>query len=349
MISLFKNVYIPHLLIALFSLTMLYACGGGDSAAPTYSIGGSVSGLSGTLVLQNNGGSDKTITADGDFSFGSSFSDGTSYAVTVLTNPSGQGCTIRNSSGAVSGASVSNVTVTCVNNANPTGYYGENGTASVDDGSGGTIPIDDLQAMVSGNRLMMLSMSNKVVYDGTMTIVGNEYSTTLTIYETGVKTGTTTVSGLITTGSKIIGTMTGTKYGNGDFTINYSTIVNNMVSDLSQIETDSQGGKLWEGLFVDSAVNTSFEIATNGSVTVGTYPQGGVFASCELAGDYKVIDGSSLYEYQTIVSACMQNVSLVKDGALFTGLASTHDHAVTTLVFVYTSGDYAGYGEFILK
>lgn len=43
---------------------ILAACGGGGGAAPTYTVGGTVSGLSGSgLVLRNNGGSDLTITA----------------------------------------------------------------------------------------------------------------------------------------------------------------------------------------------------------------------------------------------------------------------------------------------
>ncbi len=38
-------------------------------AGPTYSVGGSVSGLSGSLVLQDNGGDDLTVTGNGSFTF----------------------------------------------------------------------------------------------------------------------------------------------------------------------------------------------------------------------------------------------------------------------------------------
>ena len=55
---------------------------------PAYSIGGTVSGLAGSgLVLQNNGGDDLAISADGSFTFATPLVDGSSYEVTVLTQP----------------------------------------------------------------------------------------------------------------------------------------------------------------------------------------------------------------------------------------------------------------------
>ena len=59
---------------------------------PTYSVGGSVSGLSGTVVLQDNGGDDLSVSANGPFTFATKLASGAAYAVTVKTNPSGQTC-----------------------------------------------------------------------------------------------------------------------------------------------------------------------------------------------------------------------------------------------------------------
>ena len=83
----------------------------------TFTIGGNVSGLSGSgLVLQNNGGDDLPITADGSFTFATPLNDGSTYSVTVATQPTGpnQTCSVVNGSGTVSGANVTDVQITCI-------------------------------------------------------------------------------------------------------------------------------------------------------------------------------------------------------------------------------------------
>jgi len=81
----------------------------------THTVGGTVSGLTGTgLALQNNGGNNLAISADGAFTFSTALAVGATYAVTVLTPPSGQGCSIANGSGSIAGANVTNVAVACV-------------------------------------------------------------------------------------------------------------------------------------------------------------------------------------------------------------------------------------------
>jgi hypothetical protein len=94
-----------------------------DPAPTTYSVSATVSGLNGTgLVLQNNGGGDITVTANGTVTFASTFQSGSAYAVTVATQPSSpdQTCTVTNSSGTIAQANVSNVTVACTDNFVPT-------------------------------------------------------------------------------------------------------------------------------------------------------------------------------------------------------------------------------------
>ena len=84
------------------------------ATAATYTVGGTVSGLTGTgLKLKLNGANDLPISADGAFTFATGLTSGTAYAVTVGTQPSGQTCTVANGSGTIGAANVTNVTVTC--------------------------------------------------------------------------------------------------------------------------------------------------------------------------------------------------------------------------------------------
>jgi hypothetical protein len=87
--------------------------GGGGSSSSSFTIGGSVVGLTGTgLVLQNNGGDSLTITANGAFTFKTAVPS--AYKVSVLTQPSNptQTCSITNGAGTAI-ANVTNVQVTC--------------------------------------------------------------------------------------------------------------------------------------------------------------------------------------------------------------------------------------------
>ena len=86
--------------------------------AQTYTIGGTVSGLSGTVSLQDNGGTALAVTANGGFSFPVGLYDQAAYDVTVSNQPVGQTCTVANDAGTVQGANVTGVTVHCANNPN---------------------------------------------------------------------------------------------------------------------------------------------------------------------------------------------------------------------------------------
>ncbi len=112
----------------------------------TFTIGGMVAGLSGAgLVLQDNGGDNLTITANGAFTFATALAAGAAYSVTVLAQPSNpaQTCVVSGGTGAVGNANLTAVLVTCTNTtaaawawmngpsvANQPGVYGTLGTAA---------------------------------------------------------------------------------------------------------------------------------------------------------------------------------------------------------------------------
>lgn len=102
----------------------------------TYTIGGTISGLTGTVVLQNNGGDNLTLSSNGLFTFATALAMGSSYSVTVSSQPVGQSCTVGSGSGIVASSNVTSVSVTCttLDASGPTpGNSGTITTASITD------------------------------------------------------------------------------------------------------------------------------------------------------------------------------------------------------------------------
>ncbi|HEV7966570.1 MAG TPA: hypothetical protein VGP19_03305 [Candidatus Acidoferrales bacterium] len=133
---------IPAVLVSFF----LASCGS-SSAPTTYSISGTISGLSGTgLVLQDNGRDNLLVSAGTtSFLFATSLTASSAYAVTVLTEPSSpaQTCVVSFGSGTVSVA-VTNVQIVCANNTFTIGgaVSGLSGTGLVlQDNGGSNLPL----------------------------------------------------------------------------------------------------------------------------------------------------------------------------------------------------------------
>jgi hypothetical protein len=83
---------------------------------PTYTVGGSVSGLAGTGLTLSSGGVTLAVSSNGAFEFSAGLASGTAYAVTVATQPinPGQVCTMTNGSGTIAAANIANLSVLCV-------------------------------------------------------------------------------------------------------------------------------------------------------------------------------------------------------------------------------------------
>ena len=134
--------------------------------ATTYSIGGSVSGLSGTVVLRDNGGDDLSVASNGPFTFATQLVSGATYAVTVKSNPSGQACSVSSGSGTVGSSNVTSVTVSCT--TTPT--YSVGGTVS---GLAGTVVLqdnggDDLSLSANGPFTFATQLPSGAVYGVTV-------------------------------------------------------------------------------------------------------------------------------------------------------------------------------------
>ena len=85
-------------------------------ANPTssFTLGGTVSGLSGTMVLENNGADSLTISSNGAFTFAGAITTGNPYQVAVAAQPTGQTCSVTNGKGTAGSVNISNVAVSCV-------------------------------------------------------------------------------------------------------------------------------------------------------------------------------------------------------------------------------------------
>ncbi|MDM0088974.1 MULTISPECIES: hypothetical protein [unclassified Variovorax] len=156
---------------------MLAACGGGGDGgddgtgtppvvpAARFTIGGSVSGLQGTLVLRNNGKGDLTLQADGPFHFADPVTAGNPYAVSIAQQPEGQTCAVSAGQGTAS-AQVTDVRVSCAATTHTVG-----GTLS--GLAGGTLVLrnngtDALSLAANGSFAFAQALPEGAAYDVTV-------------------------------------------------------------------------------------------------------------------------------------------------------------------------------------
>ncbi len=114
----------------LLVLTVLAGCGGGNSATgsattsgtgggttATYSIGGTVTGLSANGLTLTDGTETVSPAANATtFTFPTAVASGTAYTVTVTSQPTGLTCTVSNGTGTVASTDVTSVKVACATN-----------------------------------------------------------------------------------------------------------------------------------------------------------------------------------------------------------------------------------------
>lgn len=133
---------LPGHLCLLTAALMLVACGGSSSgSSSTYTIGGTISGLTTSSVTLANGNVTVTVQPGAvTWSFPSAFAINSLFTVTVKTQPSGELCIITSGDSGKLTTDVSNITVVCSdglwtweggsNVLNAGGVYGTQGTAA---------------------------------------------------------------------------------------------------------------------------------------------------------------------------------------------------------------------------
>jgi N-acetylneuraminic acid mutarotase len=124
---------------------MLVDCGHSSSTtaaeSTNYTVGGSISGLTVSSLVLANGTATVTVDANAtSWEFPVSFAAGSSYSVTVQTQPTGEQCQVTSGASGMNTGSVGNVTVVCsygqwtweggLNSVNGSGLYGTLDTAA---------------------------------------------------------------------------------------------------------------------------------------------------------------------------------------------------------------------------
>ena len=183
---------------ACLSGLLVSACGGGGGGggnnnpappAPTFTVGGSVSGLSGSgLVLQLNGAGTVAVAANGTFVFPAALATGTAFTVGVQTQPNtpSQTCAVAGATGTVGGANVTGITVTCTTN-----NFVVRG--AVDGLAGGTVVLrlngnQDVQVTQDGPFAFTTPVASGAAYD--VTVQSQPSPPTQTCVPANNKTGT---------------------------------------------------------------------------------------------------------------------------------------------------------------
>ena len=286
----------------------------------TYTVGGTVTGLSGTVILQNNAGDDLTLTENGEFTFATAITNGATYDVTVKTNPDSQTCTASTNSGTIDGANITNVVVTCSNNS-----YTVGGTVS---GLSGTVVLqnntaDDLIISSNGSFTFDASVADGATYNVTVktnpdtqtctastnsgTISGANVTNVTVTCSTNTYTIGGTVSGL--TGTVVLQNNTTDDLSvnaNGDF--EFSTEVAHGSEYAVTVKTNPDE----QVCVVASGTGTASANVTNVSVTctTNTYSVGGTISGLDTGnsltvtiqnngGDDKTLNANDTFTFDT--------------------------------------------------
>jgi Galactose binding lectin domain len=272
-------------------------------ATSSYSIGGTISGLTGTgLKLQNSGGDALAITANGPFAFPAAVASGTPFVVTIASPPTGpdQTCTLSGSTGTVGGANVTSVTVNCDTNQHVVG-----GTVS---GLVGT----DLALSLNGGTPQAVTSNGGFAF-GTTLPSGGTYTVTV------ANQPTTPWQTCAVTGA--VGTIVST---------NISTVVVACTTNTYAVG-GMVSGLVGTGLVLEDNGGDDLAIAANGTftfpakiasglgyaVTVKTQPTA-PFQTCTVTKPSGVLAGGAV---ATVAVACVTNTFAV--GGNITGLAGT--------------------------
>jgi hypothetical protein len=305
------------LVLSIGALLSLAACGGGGvgtigGGSTSYTISADVTGLASgaTLVLQDNGGNNLTVTSNGTVPFTTAINSGGAYAVTILTQPTGQTCTLGSNS---SGSATSNVTVAVTCSSSSTNYTI---SVSVTGLAGGSLVLQDKP----GDQLTFSSNGTQAF--ASTYASGATYTVTLVTQPTGQTCSATNASGTVT----------------GNVTVTVACVPNTSTATLSVttsgltgtlVVQDNQGDSL---TFTTNTTQTFSKAYASGaaySIAIVTQPAG---QTCTLGSN----SSGTITANTTVAATCTTNPVNYTISVAVTGLTGTlvmQDNNADTLTF----------------
>lgn len=269
-----------------------------------FRIGGAVTGLSGSdLTIQNNGGDNLPISADGSFTFTSPIASGAIFAVTVLTQPDrpSQTCTVAGGAGTVGSGDVTSIAINCTTNGYLIGgtINGLLGTVTLQNNGG-----DNLDITSNGTFAFATPVTSGATYAVTVLTQPATPSQTCVVTEGSGSVTNTDVTTVVVTCTtdrfRIGGTLLGLATGNS------ITLRNNGGDDLIQ------------------SMNGSFTFATSVpsgqpyAVAVVANPTSPISQSCVISNATGIVGGADIIDVEV---TCTTNAFTI--GGSVSGLTGT--------------------------
>ncbi|HKT89471.1 MAG TPA: hypothetical protein VJQ59_13595, partial [Candidatus Sulfotelmatobacter sp.] len=270
-----------------------------------YSITVGVSGLTGTLVMQDDKGDNLNFTTNTQGTFASTYASGSSYTVSVKTQPTGQTCTLSSNA---SGTITSNITVTATCSSTVVNY-----TISVlPSGLNGTLVVQDDKS-------------------DTLTFTGNSVQTFKTSYASG-STYTVSIKSQPTgqtcaLGSNATGTITSNITVTATCISNYTITVSPTGLSGTLVVQDSKSDKLTFTSNTPQTFASTFASGSTYSVTIQTQPTG---QTCTLSSNATGTITSNITVTATC-SALTYTISVLPSG--LSGTLVVQDDKSDTLTF----------------
>ena len=282
-------------------VAILASCG--TSPGYSYTVGGTVSGLAGSgLVLQNNGGDDRSLSANGAFSFPTPLSDTSAYTITVKTQPTtpSQICTVNNGTGTINGEPAGDVVVNCMTGSASIAFsssgaaefaYVEKTNGTISDGTISAYAINTTNGTLSplGTPVAAGKFPASITVAGGFAYVANMSDNTISAYTiSGGTLAASTITPTVTAGTNPTSIVT-VSVGSSVFA--YATNTSGCTISAYSIGTDGSLNEL-------TAIGSPFSTGTGTYPTSITVDPSGKFAYVVNADDgsisvYKInLDGT---------------------------------------------------------